>query len=121
MTLSTMNLIVTLSITTFIIAALSIKESQLKRRSEYAIQSVMAPHGISSNFIQFCNFELSYLQFSKMFANILDSSELHKFQTYNTKAMAKGKKVNIAVTYMAPIRITDVPSKMLLASKPFFH
>jgi hypothetical protein len=38
------------------------------------------------------------LQFSKNFGKILDSIKLQKFQAHNTKAMAKDKKVNIAVT-----------------------
>jgi hypothetical protein len=41
----------------------------------------------------------SLLLFSKFLGKILDSFQLQKFQTQNTKAMAKDKKVNIAVTY----------------------
>jgi hypothetical protein len=53
-----------------------------------------------NNFIQFCNFALSLLQFLKIVGIISDSFELLKFWTHYTKAMAKDKKVNIAVTYL---------------------
>ncbi len=52
----------------------------------------------SFNSGQFCNFKLSLLQLLKFFGQILGSFELQKFQTQNTKAMVKDKKVNIAVT-----------------------
>ncbi len=52
----------------------------------------------SSNSAQFCNFELLLLQLLKFFGKLLGSFELQKFQTKNMKAMAKDKKVNIAVT-----------------------
>jgi hypothetical protein len=45
-----------------------------------------------SNLIQFHNFALSLLQFLKFFGNILDSFELWKFWTRNTKVMAIDKK-----------------------------
>ncbi len=54
---------------------------------------------ILSNFIHFCNFALSLLQFLIFFGYILDSFELVKLQTHNTRAMAKYKKVDIPVTY----------------------
>ncbi len=53
---------------------------------------------ISPNFVQFNNFVLSLFQFSNYFGNISDSFKLPKFWTHNMKAMAKDKRVNIAVT-----------------------
>jgi hypothetical protein len=38
------------------------------------------------------------------FGNILDPFELWQFWTHNTKAMAKDKKVNIAVTHMGKLQ-----------------
>ncbi len=46
-----------------------------------------------TNFVQFCNFILSLYQFSKIFGNILDTFELQKFQTHNTKAMVEDIKI----------------------------
>ncbi len=54
----------------------------------------------SSNFVKLSNFSLSLSQFAKFVDNISDAFELWKFQTHNTKAMAKDKKVNIAFTYL---------------------
>ena len=51
-----------------------------------------------SHLIQFCNFALSPLRESKFYSRISDSFEFWKYQTLNAKAMAKNKKVNIAVT-----------------------
>jgi len=51
---------------------------------------------ISSNIVRRRNFMLSLLQFLKFFGNISDSFKLRKFQTYNTKAKTKDKKVNMA-------------------------
>ncbi len=45
------------------------------------------------------NFNALLLEFSKNFGKILDSFKIQKFQTRNIKAIAKDKKVNIAVTY----------------------
>jgi hypothetical protein len=45
---------------------------------------------------------LLLLQFSNIFGNIQDSLELQKFQTHNMQAMAKDKRVNIAVTEFLP-------------------
>jgi hypothetical protein len=53
---------------------------------------------ISSNFVQFNNFDISLLQLSNIFGKISDSSKLWEFRSQNTKAMAKGKKVNFAFT-----------------------
>ncbi len=47
---------------------------------------------ILSNFTLFCNFTLSLLQYSKFFANIVDSLEFWKFWTHNVKAMANDKR-----------------------------
>jgi hypothetical protein len=54
---------------------------------------------VSSNFVQFQNFALSSSKFLKIFGNNLDSFELQKFWTHNTKAMSKDRIFNIAITY----------------------
>jgi len=47
-------------------------------------------------FVEFKNFALSLLQFSKNFGKISDFLEFQKFQTPNTNEIAKDKKVNTA-------------------------
>jgi len=55
---------------------------------------------ILSRFTKFCTFSLLLLHYSKFYCKFLNSFEFCKIQTHNLKAMAKDKKVNIAVTYL---------------------
>jgi hypothetical protein len=54
---------------------------------------------ITCCFPNFCNFSLSLSRLSKFYTRISDSVKFQKFWTHNLKAMAKDKKVNIAVTW----------------------
>ncbi len=49
---------------------------------------------VSSNYVQFCDFELSILHNSNIFINILNSFEFQKFWSHKVKAMAKRQKIN---------------------------
>ncbi len=51
---------------------------------------VLPPPGfLCVNFVQFCNFALLLLQFSKFLCKILDASKLTKVQTRIMQEMAK--------------------------------
>ncbi len=72
---------------------------------------------ILSSFIHFHNFGLPLLRYSKFYSKISDSSEFWKFWTHNAKAMAKDKKVNIAVTYVQVYEFFLFQNKISLKKK----
>ncbi len=76
-----------------------LKGTQFKGRLQALPSNILLGMGVILLIITQNNFNVLLLEFSKNFGKILDSFKIQKFQTRNIKAMAKDKKVNIAVTY----------------------
>ncbi len=55
---------------------------------------------ILSEFVEFCNFQLSLLTIRKFLCNFLASLKIQKFWSHSMRAMAKVKSINITVIYV---------------------